>query len=503
MSLLGDVAILPTNPDLRAASLLALFAAAGSAFATEASLSPPPVAEATEPSATTSVPAPDARAQAHAEFRALLDAGDYAAAVERAQAVVQLTERGPGTEPEELQSALMNLGLAQYRAGDYLAAEASYLRVIELIEAAGRLTSPRLARAHAGLGITYHAARRYDLAAVILERAIALNRRAEGLFNEEQLPLLEKQADSLSELGRFDEALLARRYALRVVGRRHGEESLPFARELESLGRWYTRVRSYEAARVTLRRAADLVVSLEGQDSHELVGPLSGLAENARRWLLDPQLRESSAVDEERRAMLHDTMPAPPSMSMSTIASEGLRALERAAAIVDAGPDTPPALVAAVHSQLGDWHQARQLPERARPHYQRAWQAAGAVPDGGRLQQSLFGAPVLIRYTVPESWDRYARRPPEEAERRHVEIELTVTADGGVLDPVVVSDTGDPRLTGQALRAVATARYRPRLVEGEPQQTRGVRFIQPFYVLIEAAPAEPPAPATPQGQRSG
>jgi len=503
MSLLGGVAIIPTISDLRAASLLALFAAAGNAFATEAALSPPEVAEATEPSVTTSVPTPDARTQAHAEFRALLDAGDYAAAVERAQVVVQLTERGPATEPDELQAALMNLGLAQYRAGDYLAAEASFLRVIELIEAAGRLTSPRLARAHAGLGITYHAARRYDLAAVTLERAVALNRRAEGLFNEEQLPLLEKQADSLSELGRFDEALLAHRYALRVVGRRHGEESLPFARELESLGRWYTRVRSYEGARITLRRAADLVVSLEGQDSHELVGPLSGLAENARRWLLDPQLRESSAVDEERRAMLHDTMPAPPSMSMSTIAAEGLRALERAAAIVDAGPDTPPALVAAVHAQLGDWHQARQLPERARPHYLHAWQAAGAVPDGGGLQQSLFGAPVLIRYTVPESWDRYARRPPEEAERRHVEIELTVTADGEVRDPVAVSDTGDPRLTGQALRAVATARYRPRLVEGEPQETRGVRFIQPFYVLIEAVPAEPPAPATPQGQGSG
>jgi TonB family protein len=188
--------------------------------------------------------------------------------------------------------------------------------------------------------------------------------------------------------------------------------------------------------------------------------------------------------------MFHDaTMPMPPSLSPTNIATEGLRSLERAAAIVDAHPDASPALVAGVHSQLGDWHTARQAPERARPSYSRAWQAAAAAPDGARLQQSLFGAPQLIRYVLPDNWDRHARRPPEEVERLDVEIELTVTADGGVRDARAVTGSGDERLTNQALRAAETARYRPRLVDGEPAETPGVRFVQPFYVLRTDKPA--------------
>ena len=484
MSVLGRVTNHPTHWRFPAAGL-ALIIAAGVAFAADA----PPVGAAAPVAEPASGPPQDERARANAEFRRLFDAGEYAAAVEQGRRVVELTGPPGSGQDEELQVALMNLALAQQRAGDYVAAEAGFQRVIDLIEASGRMTSPRLARAYAGLGVTYHAARRYDLAAASLERAVALNRRAEGLFNEDQLPLLEKLADSLTEIGRVEDALLAYRYSLRVVGRHEGERSLAFARQLESIGRWYTRVRSFEAARVTLRAAADLAESIAGPAGTALVGPLTGIADNARRWLTDPIIRELGSADDQRSSMFHDpVMPAPPGLSPSTIAAEGLKALERAAAIVDAHPDASPALVAGVHSQLGDWHTARQSPERARPSYLRAWQAAGAAPDGARLQQSLFGAPQLIRYVPPDNWDRYARRPPEEIERLDVELELTVTADGGIRDARAVANGGDERLTNQALRAAETARYRPRLVDGQPADTPGVRFVQPFYVLREDKP---------------
>jgi len=485
---LGGVTIHPTYWRLPAACL-AFVVAAGAAFAADAPEAghAPATAPAAD-DATRSVPSE--RAQAHAEFMRLFDAGDYAAAVEQGRRVVELTRNKDSGSDEELQVALMNLALAQQRAGDYVAAEVGYQSVINLIEASGRMTRPRLARAYAGLGVTYYEARRFDLAATSLERAIALNRRAEGLFNEDQLPLLEKQADSLTEIGRTEDALLAQRYALRVVERHQGGRSLAFARQLESIGRWFTRVGSFEAARATLRRTTDLVESIAGPEATALVGPLTGTADNARRWLTSPILDGLGAADDQRSSMFHDpVIPAQLSLSPNTIAAEGLKALERAAEIVDVNPDASPALVAGVHSQLGDWHTARQAPDRARPNYLRAWQAAGSAPDGARLQQTLFGAPQLIRYLPPDSWDRYLRRPPDEIERVDVELELTVTADGGIRDPRVVTDGSDERMANQALRAVATARYRPRLVDGQPADTPGVRFVQPFYVLREDRPS--------------
>jgi tetratricopeptide (TPR) repeat protein len=117
---------------------------------------------------------------AYAEFKRLFEAGQHAAAVEQARKVVELAEQGGTDGSEDLTVAVLNLGLAERTAGDYVAAEASYQRAIGLIEASGRLTSPRYARAHAGLALTYYDARRHDLAAPAFDKAIALNRRAEG-----------------------------------------------------------------------------------------------------------------------------------------------------------------------------------------------------------------------------------------------------------------------------------------------------------------------------------
>jgi hypothetical protein len=244
-----------------------------------------------------------------------------------------------------------------------------------------------------------------------------------------------------------------------------------------------------------LRRVEDLVASLPDASLAERVGPLTGFAENARRWLSDPQLREGAA-DEARRTIFGDpTLPTPPGLSSSTIAAEGLRALERAVQIIEDAPDAPPALAAGVRAQLGDWHQARGDTDLALPNYRMAWQLAGTAPDAGALRESLFGAPLLLYYLAPDSWNRYAQRPPDEVTLRHVELELTVGTDGKPRDPQPPADADD-RLVEQTLRAARTARYRPRLVDGEPVDTPGVRFVQAFYVLREDdVPAESAAPA--------
>ena len=394
----------------------------------------------------------------------------------------------------------MGLALAQARAGDFVAAESSYLRVIELIDASGRRANPRLARAYAGLAATYYAAKRYDLAASSYGRAIALLRRTEGLYDEAQLPLLDRQADSLTVLGRNEDALRAQRYALRVVARHSGEDSLAFARQLEALGRWYTRVGAFESSRGVLRNAAAVVVGIGGPDSLDLVGPLTAYADNARRWLMDPSLDQLTAMDEQRRAMFHDTIMPAPTLSPSTIAAEGQKALERAAAVVAAHPDASPALSARVKIQLGDWYQVRQLPSRALPYYQQAWQSLSSAADETQLRESLFGAPVLLQYDAPDSWNRLAARPPEEVELRVVEVELTVTAQGQPKEARVVGVDVEQRLANQALRAAASAIYRPRLVNGEPVVSGNVRFSQPFYVLRESGAPPPASPSSPPPQ---
>lgn len=441
---------------------------------------------------------PLSAADAHAELRKRIDAREYEQAVAEAQRLVEVAAQRPQAG-EDLQVAHMNLAVALYLAGDYVGAEASYQRVIELIEASGRATSPRLARAQAGLATTYYAGKRYDLAVQHFDRAVALSRRSEGLFNEAQLPLLDKYADALTEVGRFQDALKVQRYALRIVERKYGAASLRYAAQLETLGRWYTRVREYQPSRAVLRGAIAVVEDARGENAQELIGPLTALSDNDRRQLLDPQLQDLATADDQRRALFHDPMaPIGPSLSSSTVASEGQKALERAVAIAGGRPDANPAQLAGLRAQLGDWYQSRQQFDKALPIYQQAWSTAvGQTVDGKVLTEQLFGRPMLLHYVPPDAWDRYFGRPASETTVRNTAVEVTVTAQGRVTDPKVVADGGDPKLGAQTARAAQSARYRPRFDNGLPVETTGVRIDQPFYVLVEQEPA--PASTRPAG----
>jgi hypothetical protein len=256
------------------------------------------------------------------------------------------------------------------------------------------------------------------------------------------------------------------------------------------MGRWYARAGAYEASRATLRRAVEIVEERAGESALQLVGPLTALGECARRMLLDPSEPLRASADDERRSMFHEPVSPPgATVSASTIANEGQRALERAAAIVSSRPDASAMQRADVHTQLGDWYLARQRPDKAFASYQQAWQAAGDASVSGKpLREVLFAQPVLLYYSPPPYWDRYAARPPHEVEIHTAEAEFTVSAEGKVLEPKLLSDAGDPGLGERFVDAADSAVYRPRFEQdGRPVATVGVRMSQPFYVLLDAA----------------
>jgi TonB family protein len=422
-------------------------------------------------------------------FRKAFDEGRYEAAIPFARRVLELAEanaRTPGDE--EIQVALMNLGMAQYLSGDYVGAEETYRRAIEVVESSGRPLHARLARAYAGLAATYHDTRHHELAVENFQQAVALTRRHEGLLTETQVPLLEKYIDSLTELGRYADALQGYRYVLRIATRKYGEHSPALAPTLERIGRWYTQIGAYDQARRTLRRAIQLVANGDGDRSPRLIGPLTALAACNRRQLVDPSQSLATSADNERATMFHEPGVAPaPSVSSTTLAAEAERSLLRAAEIAEAGADPSPIQVADVRTQLGDWYQSRGQSERALPHYQKAWLAASQVkqPHEGRpVVEALFGQPVLLQIVRPEGWNRYASRKPEEVETRNVVVEFTVNTEGRAEQVKVIDDSGDERRAQKTTDAMETARYRPRLENGAPVATAGVSFTQPWILLL-------------------
>jgi len=470
--------------------------ATGDAAASTAS--PPPTgdaaASAPSPAPTGTSPVDTMSAtDAYSEFRRNFDAASYADAVAPAERVLKLAEQtSKDPTAEDIQVAVMNLATTQYLAGDYAGAEANYQRAIQLVLDSGRPLHQRLARAYAGLGSTYHDGHRHDLAVKNYDQAVALLRRHEGLLTEQQVPVIEKYIDSLTELGRYADALNAQRYVLRIATRKYGDNDVRLAPTLEQIGRWFTRVGAYDQARRSLKRAIDLIEIAEGDKSPKLVNPLTAIAACARKQMFDPTQQMLATSDTERSAVFQD--PATPTLSYTpaTLWSEGERALSRAVSVAEERPDPSPAQVADVRTQLGDWYQSRGQSDKALLNYQQAWQAASRVTvkyQGKPLTEALFGEPVLLQIVRPESWDKYSQRPRDEVEVRNVMIECTVTPQGRTEAWKVNDDTGDAKRAERTIDSLKTARYRPRLEKGQPVAATGVVFSQPWIVLLDTAPA--------------
>jgi tetratricopeptide (TPR) repeat protein len=449
-----------------------------------------PVAPAVkDPATPQQAPGTLSGSDAFTEFRRAFDAGRYEAAIPFARRVLELAEasaRTPGDE--EVQVALMNLGMTQYLSGDLVGAEGTYKRAVEVVQSSGRPLHARLARAYAGLAATYHDTKRHELAVDNFQQAVALTRRHGGLLTEAQVPLLEKYIDSLTELGRYTDALQGHKYVLRIATRKYGENSPALAPTLEQIGRWYTQVGAYDQARRTLRRAIELVQIGDGDKSPKLIGPLTALAACNRRQLIDPNQTLATSAENERTSMFHEPAVAPaPGVTSTALVAEGERALLRAAELAEGRADPSPIQVADVRTQLGDWYQSRGLSERALPHYQKAWLAASQVKqqhEGRPVVEALFGQPVLLQIVRPEGWNRYASRNPEEIETRQVVVEFTVNTEGLAEQVKVIDDSGDERRAQKTTEAMETARYRPRLENGTPVATAGVSFTQPWILLL-------------------
>ena len=81
-----------------------------------------------------------------------------------------------------------------------------------------------------GLGAVYAATDQHLLAVQLLDRALAVSRRSNGLFNLAQLPLIDQVADSRFAINDFNGVERERLYALKIAEQNFGyndERTLP------------------------------------------------------------------------------------------------------------------------------------------------------------------------------------------------------------------------------------------------------------------------------------
>jgi tetratricopeptide (TPR) repeat protein len=481
-----------------AAPSVASAAAAADAPASAASATPG-IATGT-PAGAPAVPPPQLaeRDAAYRAFRADYEAGRYPAALPHAERVVELTERY-AVDPSQLPSALNNLGATQLKLGDYVAAERAYARALQLVEEQRGSTSPRLLTPLHGLALTYRAGGRKDAAAPLLERAVAISRRSEGLFNPGQLDLIEPLIDSYVATGRWLEADDLHQYAFQLDERRYGANGAKLVPSLTRLATWYEQTRRYAQARQTWFRQYRIADAPDHGDVSGAVNALRGMARTHKleyqfgpEVIADPALAPAGSMGLEFDASERDPFGrrVQPGMSVTEyrLDPQGKEYLEVALDMVRKTEPRSPQAEAILLIELADWALLERSGSKAAPLYARAWSLLPPQDPGvaeAPRNPLLYPAPLL--YRPPNAARRLRDRPADAVVERVAIAEFTVDESGKVRDARIVEGDATESQREAFLTAIGRAQYRPRFVDGSPVATGNVRYRETFREIREPA----------------
>lgn len=423
------------------------------------------------------------------EYWALADKKDWAAALATAQTLVESARKNAQGEPLELVRALVMLGNAQLQSADLTTAETTFREALTLAEQHDGAASRHTLEPLRGLGFALAAADRHPEAIPYLDRALLISHRTHGLFHIGQQSILKQLAHSLTLLG---QPLVAGRhinYMLTVGERAYRANDPRRIALMSSVADWHNEIGNFREARNLYREAVQLVEKNLGKNDLSQIEPLRRLAasftyELAFRasGLMDPR----EAAEAEENGGFSDRKPGNPRY----IDNEGLRALQRALQVLEANPDAPPQLMIDTLVDAGDWFQTKHDFKRALPFYQRAALLYQQHTAQGADLRDPLSFPVRVYYPVPGAIARGNRLSPSEAQEVFVQLEFTVTAEGQVKDAKILDSNTASRRATEILNAMRYARFRPKLVNGEPVETTAMGFREVFRARKRADEAD-------------
>jgi len=409
------------------------------------------------------------RVQVYHEFRAEFDARRYPEALPLAEKLVTLTEEQYGPTDRSLAIPLCNVATTQYRLHDYKSAEETYLRTVKIVEDSGGGADRALLRPLHGLGATYFATHQYEDAALMLKRALDLSRNLDGLFNLEQMSILDPLIDSLVALNRNDEVERAYDYSVRVAEAAYGKSDVRVVQPLDRSARWQEKMGRYPTARILYARALTIAEQAGPSQVVNTVEPLEGIARTYRLEFVNSEADKTDTTDVYAPSRSAD--------DTQRLNPDGERAILMALKALEPGDHMRRGTA---FVELGDWYLSGGLQNRGLAAYRRAWKE---FELGGST--ATLAAPRQLAYRAPLAAVSRAKGDRDNLEEHFVEVSFTVSSEGRTADVTTVDTDAPPPQQIAVLFAIRRARYAPRFERGDAVETTGVRFRER---LLTAAP---------------
>lgn len=350
---------------------------------------------------------------------------------------------------------------------------------IEQLESSEGAYAPALPEQLLSLGLNLQQSGRHEEAVDLFRRGVHLARINNGLYDAEQIPLLEREIASYLALGRYNEADERQQYLYKVQ-MRNLQSGTDRAEALMQQARW-----QYNAYLLALngndynrlmnmwdlyRLALNDIVAREGETSPTLLRPLDGM-------LLSQYLIAGYQFDSQT-SNFNSSDNLASQQSANRFHAYRAQSYTKGRAVIQAiydihkansGENTPQ--TAGTLISMGDWCLWNKERDVALQFYR---EAIAELVAGGAAQEdadSLFADPVAM-----PNYGGLSSLPEAPAGGEGLlHLEFTVNADGKVRDLQRLDENElSSGLVNRIMRRLKKVRFRPALAMGEPVITEKV-----------------------------
>jgi hypothetical protein len=327
------------------------------------------------------------------------------------------------------------------------------------------------------LGGLYISQDRCPDAITVLTQALRLSRAIDGLFNAQQMELLEPLIECYLSLDRMADFEREQRYALLVSDTNFGTSDPRALALLHRIGVWYEEAGWYISAREIHLRALEIARRSGDPADARMIEPLQSIARSFRREYtygldsIDSEGKKDSRM--RSRAYLQN--------GQLIFDRLGEDSLKQAAALLRRQPVVDRVELVNTLLDLGDWYQMGRLSRDALHAYHEAWLESRMSDYVG---DALFSIPVAVLYR-PEDTGSVMRRPPPNRENfQHywVDFDFKVTRDGDVKDVRITGSNAPEPQQWRLKKSLSQMRFRPRFVDGEAVDTVHAKSRQGVWV---------------------
>ena len=407
-------------------------------------------------------------------YKNALDNDNFEEADGFAKRVVELSIEIFGINSLDSARALTNLGIAQHHNEDYDAAELNYSAAIDIIERTEDRLNSNLINPLKGLGAAQLAAGRPDEAIQSFDRAVHVSHVNEGPHNLMQVEVLQSLAETYLAVGELELAERIQDHVFQLQARDVDLSSVDIVPALENQARWQHRLQLFEKERYTWRKVIDILEDHYGKDDLRLIPPLTKLGKSHLYvGVSDMSFHQPTSI------------------------TSGEIYLKRALRIAEENPDATWQTKEEAMLALGDFYIMSGKPNRARGMYGEAWELLSGDEEKLKNRRDHLESLIVLQDISPPKYvgidgEVRSQLPGEDYEIGTIVYDYAVNTRGFTTDIAMAeaNPEGFEAMQQAVLRDLRALIHRPRLEDGTPVATQGLKYTHKFFYRESDLPAQ-------------